>query len=97
MERTNIYLSDRELAGLRLVSGRTGKPVAALVREAVDAWLDANGVREVPPDEWQRRFSELLARRDASAASLGLTQDVVDNEVKAAIAEVRSTRAARRR
>jgi len=63
MKRTNIYLDEREIAALRTVSRRTGRPVATLVRQAVDAWLDARGARVVAEDEWTRRFSELLGRR----------------------------------
>jgi hypothetical protein len=97
MERTNIYLGERELASLRAVSRSTGRPVAALVREAVDAWLEQHGVREIPEDEWGRRFGDLLARRGRLAADEGWDPDGVDADVRRAVAEVRSARAARRR
>ncbi len=97
MERTNIYLDERELAGLRAVSRSTGRPVAVLVREAVDAWLEQHGVVEIAQDEWSRRFAALLDRRDGIAAAEGWSPDAVDADVLAAVAEVRSSRAARRR
>jgi predicted DNA-binding protein len=97
MERTNIYLDERELAGLRAVSRNTGRPVAALVREAVDAWLDQHGVVEVAEDEWSRRFRALLDRRGRLAAAERWSPEAVDADVLAAVAEVRSSRAARRR
>jgi hypothetical protein len=97
MERTNIYLGERELAGLRAVSRSTGRPVAALVREAIDAWLEQHGVREIPEDEWSRRFSELLGRRGRLAIAEQWDPDAVDADVQRAVAEVRSSRAARRR
>jgi hypothetical protein len=97
MERTNIYLDDRELAGLRAVSRNTGRPVAALVREAVDAWLEQNGVSEIPEDEWGRRFGELLGRRGGLAATGRWSPEAVEADVQRAVAEVRSSRAARRR
>ena len=97
MERTNIYLSERELASLRAVSRSTGRPVAALVREAVDAWLEQHGVSEVPEDEWSRRFGELMGRRGRLAAAERWDPDAVDADVLRAVAEVRSSRAARRR
>ena len=97
MERTNIYLSEGELAGLRAVSRSTGQPVAALVREAVDAWLEQHGVSQIPEDEWSRRFGELMGRRGRLAAAERWDPDAVDVDVLRAVAEVRSSRAARRR
>ena len=97
MERTNIYLDEREIAALRMLSRRTGRPVAALVREAVDAWLVAQGVRVVPEDEWSRRFAELLGRRGRLAAAKGWTEEGVAPDVERAVAEVRRSRAAGRR
>ena len=97
MERTNIYLDERELSGLRAVSRSTGRPVAALVREAVDAWLEAHGVTEIPEDEWSRRFGELLDRRGRLAAAERWDEEAVDADVARAVADVRSSRAARRR
>lgn len=97
MERTNIYLDERELAALRAVSRSTGRPVAALVREAVDAWLEQHGVTPVADDEWDRRFAALLGRRGRLAAAEGWDAEAVDADVRRAVAEVTSTRAARRR
>jgi hypothetical protein len=96
MERTNIYLDDREIAALRLLSRRTGRPVAVLVREAVDAWLDAQGVTAIEPDDWSRRFDELLGRRGRLAAAEGWTDEQVAPDVARAVAEVRRSRAAGR-
>jgi len=97
MERTNIYLAEHEVAALRLISRRTGRPVAALVREAVDAWLDAQGVRVVGEDEWNRRFGELLGRRGRLAAAEGWTEEGIAPDVARAVSEVRRSRAAGRR
>jgi hypothetical protein len=97
MERTNIYLDQREVAALRMLSRRSGRPVAALVREAVDAWLDGQGVRVVPEDEWSRRFAELLGRRGRLAAAEGWTEVQVAPDVARAVAEVRRSRAEGRR
>ena len=43
MKRTNIYRDDEQLELLRSLGERRGEPVAALVREAVDDWLRAQG------------------------------------------------------
>jgi hypothetical protein len=96
MERTNIYLDDRELAALRSLSRQTGRPVAALVREAVDQWLEAHGVEVIAEDEWSRRFAALLDRRGRLAAAERWTDAGIEADVARAIAEVRGSRAARR-
>jgi Ribbon-helix-helix protein, copG family len=92
MQRTNIYLDERQVAALRSVSERRGESVAALVRSAVDAWLEKNGVREIPSDEWQQRFDALLDRRGRSARRLKPDPARVERDVAAAVAEVRSAR-----
>ena len=39
MKRTNLHLTDTQLAGLHKMAKRTGLSVAELVRRAVDAFL----------------------------------------------------------
>lgn len=39
MQRTQIYLTDAEQAGLRHLAERTGRTQSDLIREAVDAYL----------------------------------------------------------
>jgi hypothetical protein len=97
MRRTNIYLDDDQLESLRGLSDRRGEPVASLVREAIDEWLAAQGVRQVPDDEWKRRFSALLERRRRIADEEDFSQDEVERDVMEAVREVRKARAARRR
>lgn len=97
MKRTNIYLDDEQLQLLRALGERRGEPVAALVREAVDAWLEAQGARRLPQDEWERRFRELLERRDRIAKERGFDAAEVERDVMSAVREVRRARAAGRR
>lgn len=97
MQRTNVYLDDTQLGLLRALSTMRGEPVAALVREAIDAWLEAQGAKKIPDDEWGRRFDELLERRQRIADELELTEEQVERDVFEAIREVREARAARRR
>ncbi len=92
MIRTNIYLDEEQLGALRAVSESRGESVAALVRYAVDHWLAENGVREIPADEWERRFDALLSRRTRVARRLTPTPARVERDVTAAVAEVRSAR-----
>ena len=96
MRRTNIYLSEGQLTALRGVADRRGATVAALVREAVDEWLERSGVRSVDPNEWSRRFDALLTRRERLAESGAWPQEDVDRDIAEAVAEVRRARAARR-
>lgn len=90
MKRTNIYLPDRQLDLLRRVSASRGRPVAELVRDAVDSWLAAEGIRAIPPDEWEARFDALLGRRRRIAKGAGFSEERVLSDVHAAVAEVRS-------
>lgn len=97
MRRTNVYLDERQLDLLRMLAASRGASVAELVREAVDAWLDEQGVRRVDEDEWGRRFDALLRRRDQIARKRGFDPDEVERDVMDAVREVREARAARRR
>ena len=96
MQRTNIYLEAEQLELLRSLGDRRGEPVAALVREAIDAWLEAQGARRLPEDEWERRFDALLRRRDKIWRELDVSEEEVERDVAEAIREVRRARAARR-
>jgi hypothetical protein len=96
MQRTNVYLSEEQLAALRALGARRGQPVAVLVREAVDNWLDAQGVRRLPASEWERRFDALLNRRTRIARERGFDETDVERDVMAAVRETRKARAARR-
>jgi hypothetical protein len=97
IRRTNIYLDDRQLDLLRRLAEQRGRAVADLVREAIDGWLEAQGVRAVSDDEWQRRFDALLARRRKLAGARPANEADVERDVLAAVREVRRARAARRR
>jgi len=97
VERVNIYLEEEKLGALRALSEQRDEPVAALVREAVDDWLRSQNVRALSPDEWERRFDALLKRRDRIAEELDVTEAEVEQDVMAAVKEVRRNRAARRR
>ena len=96
MRRTSIYLSDEELEALRLLGQREGRPVAKLVREAVDSWLEQHGVRVVDDDEWTARFDRLWGRRKGIVDATGWTADEVERDVVRAVAEVRRAWAAGR-
>jgi hypothetical protein len=97
MQRTNVYLDERQLGLLRLLGRARGVPVAVLVREALDEWLDSQGVREVPDDEWQQRFDQLMERRRQIWSQLGVPAEELESDIAEAVREVREARAAARR
>jgi hypothetical protein len=97
MERVNIYLSDEQLMALRGLAERQSKPVAELVRQAINDWLKGQGVRTVAPNEWEQRFDALLEERRGIAKKRNFAKDDVERDVLAAVREVRKARAARRR
>ena len=39
MKRTNIWLQDDHLTKLKVISERTGAPVSALIRKAIEEYL----------------------------------------------------------
>jgi ribbon-helix-helix CopG family protein len=97
MKRTNIYLDDEQLELLRRLGEQRGEPVAALVRTAVDSWLEAQGARRLDDDEWTRRFDRLLTKRRRLAEEGGFSAKEVERDVTRAVKEVRRAKAARRR
>jgi predicted DNA-binding protein len=97
MQRTNVYLGDDQLRSLRALSERRGTPVAQLVREAVDAWLESQGARVLGEDEWSARFDALLARRRDVQRRIKPEPDGVERDVLTTVREVRKARTARRR
>lgn len=51
MKKTQVYLPEEDLAELHRVAERTGRSIAALIREAIrDRWLSCSG--EGPVDLW---------------------------------------------
>jgi hypothetical protein len=97
MRRTNIYLSDAQLATLRALGDQRGLPMSELVRQAIDQWLTAQGIRVLSDDQWTGRFDALLARRRMIGGRRSPSPTAVGRDVAAAIREVRRARAARRR
>ncbi len=97
MQRTNIYLDERSLAALRALSRARGKPVAQLVRDAVDSWIEEQGIRHIDRDEWEQRFDRLLGERRRIYDENRWDPDEVERDVMEAVREVRAERAARRR
>lgn len=63
MIRTQLYLREEELAALREVARRSGKTVAALVRDAVrQVWL--RPISDGPVNLWDREPRRTAAEHD---------------------------------
>jgi hypothetical protein len=72
MRRTQIYLEDRQLSGLRAVARASGRTVSEVIRDAVDDKLA--GPRDgVDFDSALDRVTGIWANR----ADLGATDDLV--------------------
>lgn len=63
MQRVQVLLDDTQVGVLRRRSTTTGRPIAALVREAVDAWIAA--------DETRNRIDRALAAIGGFHSGLG--------------------------
>jgi len=46
MTRVQVQFTDEVARAMRLRAKRAGRPVASLVRDAVDAWLEADARRD---------------------------------------------------
>ena len=55
MIRTNVHLTEQQLADLRAISDRTGLPVAEIVRRAVDTYIAK--AEHLARAEWARTMS----------------------------------------
>jgi hypothetical protein len=96
-DATHDHLPPRGPTDETQVAGRDAQcPVAALIREAVDAWLSTQKVRSISEDEWNRRFDSLMARRTAIWKEHSWDPDEVERDVSEAVREVRAERARRR-
>lgn len=97
MQRTNIYLDDRQTGLLRALADARGTSMSELIRTAIDDWLRAQGARELEADEWTSRWDRFLERGRERAREEGWTLEEVEREVTRTTEEVRRERAARRR
>jgi predicted DNA-binding protein len=46
MKRTALFLKESQLKKLQALSGRTGAPVAELIRRAIDLYLEKRSKRD---------------------------------------------------
>lgn len=60
MQRTQIYLTDDEHAAIRQIGLRTGRTQSALIREAIDRFIETNR----PTADQDRRMAAFGLWRD---------------------------------
>jgi hypothetical protein len=106
MKRTNIYLDEDQLRLLRHLAVEQDRSFTAIVREALDDYLDRRGLStaprlqaprlETPNAAWRARLDDVLERLRAHIPS-DLSPEEIESEIRAARQEVRQERAARPR
>lgn len=98
LKRTNIYLEDEQISKFKALGQARGQSSAAVVRDALNEWLDERSVRVVGDEERKQRLEKLFARRQNIADRLDLDPDKVEKLVAGEVtAYRREQKAARRR
>jgi hypothetical protein len=85
MQRTNIYLEERQLRALKHLAAEDRQSVADLVRCAVDAYL---AKRLAEDAEWRERLFQLLADVQGRLPA-DVTPEEIEADISAARDEVR--------
>lgn len=92
MQRTNIYLEERQLRALKHIAAEERQSVADLVRCAVDAYL---AKRLAEDAEWRNRLFQLLEDVQ-SRMPADVTPEEIEADITAARNEVRQEHRAAR-
>ncbi len=93
MRRTNIYLDENQLQALKRLAVTEDQSVAAVVRDAVDAYLKDRASDDVA---WSKELKQLLERVQ-SRIPPDITPDEIEADITSAREEVRQARRAARR
>jgi hypothetical protein len=86
MQRTNIYLGEDQLRLLKHLAAEENKPVAHLVRQAVDQFLRSRLEDDVT---WQNDVAALI-ERVRSRVSPAIDPDEIERDIRAARQDVRA-------
>lgn len=92
MQRTNIYLDERQLRALKHIAIEDRQSVAELIRCAVDAYL---AKRLAEDTAWRDRLLQLLSDVQ-SRMPADVTPEEIEADISAARDEVRQERRAAR-
>ncbi|NMP23189.1 ribbon-helix-helix protein, CopG family [Sulfobacillus harzensis] len=88
MQRTNIYLGKDQLRLLKHLAAEENKPVADLVRHAVDQFLRSRLEDDVT---WQNDMTALI-ERVRNRVSPTIDPDEIERDIREARQDVRATR-----
>ncbi|NMP24149.1 ribbon-helix-helix protein, CopG family [Sulfobacillus harzensis] len=88
MQRTNIYLDEDQLRLLKHLAAEENKPVADLVRQAVDQFLRSRLENDVT---WQNDMTALI-ERVRNRVSHAIDPDEIERDVRQAKQDVRAAR-----
>ena len=86
MQRTNIYLDEDQLRLLKHLAAEENKPVADLVRQAVDQFLRNRLENAVT---WQSDMAALI-ERVRSRVSLAIDPDEIESDIREARQDARA-------
>jgi hypothetical protein len=87
MRRTNIFLADEQLDGLRTLAALRGESVATVVRDAVDQYLE----QHLDRDKVVSRLDDILARLSARVPAT-TDPNEIERDITIAREEVRTAR-----
>jgi len=92
MRRTNIFLAEEQLDGLRTLAAARGESVATVVRDAVDKYLEQHLDRDALVSRLDDTLARLSARVPATIDPSEIERDItlVREEVRAARRHARS-------
>ena len=88
MQRTNIYLGEDQLRLLKHLAAEENKPVADLVRQAVEQFLH---IRLENAVMWQNDMTALIERVRSSVAP-EIDPDEIERDIREARHDVRAAR-----
>lgn len=88
MQRTNIYLDEDQLRLFKYFAAEENKPVADLVRQAVDQFLRSRLGDDVM---WQNDMTALI-ERVRNRVSPAIDPDEIDRDIREARHDVRTAR-----
>lgn len=93
MQRTNIYLDERQLHSLKHLAAEQRQSMADLVRSAIDDYLEK---RAADDGTWRNEWTGLLTRTHGRIPTV-ISSTEIENDITLASAEVCRVRNASRR
>jgi hypothetical protein len=92
MQRTNIYLDERQVRSLKHLAAEQRQSMADLVRIAIDDYLE----KRTEDDRWRTEWTDLMERSHRRIPTT-LSPREIEDDITAAGIEIRQVRDASRR